>query len=872
MMMTSDPRSWLDSVCYLFSECDKDGNGYLDPKEFYTLTKKVGVKLSKSEFKKLSSDMDDDGDGNISYIEILSALLKAFKSGSNGGKAFLGDEREIAEKILDAMGENPGARRRWLSKLRKHFFSLDKFNNGTMSGPKLIRVLRDSGVKLSRSEEGRLLELLPTMEDEGEDSMDDASGSVSYRELLRFCASCAGKWYEQDVDLAEGLRAALRDKMRKKSFVPNLKACFEEFDESGSGVVSKREFEKACKKMGMRLESKDSKKLLEILDLDGSGDISYQDFVTFFNNSSGKSEWYDSEPEIARKMKGSVVKATDSKAEEAVFGFRDDSIGCDEDGNGFCDARDFRKNILRNIKVKLSEKDVSKLSMVLDDNGDGQMNYRPVVRYLIKCLPSLSDRFSDEFSSVQRQIQKSKNGKRGVISSLEERCKVADKDGNGMVSVKAFLAAMSRCGVKASSSDVKTLADGLDPLGQGAIDYVELLDQLKGSHSYGREEWYEQEASMAQRLRKAIWKEHGGGGRKRGGGKWQKDLRASFEKFDRDGDGVVSPKDFSRAIHSLDIKVSRGDLDRLIELLDKNGDGLISYEDFVDFMVSKDDGGNRSDGDGYDSYEESGRGRKKRGGGRSDYSTVVGEYDDRLSPRGGRSGGKSRSRSGSHGGTKGGRREPNKSQERSKEFIRIRKKIISTMDGRGSAAEKKMNKVFQDLDRDDRGIVSVREFHSAMKKCGLAALSRADLSVLSSEFDSEEDGRFNWEDFVSFVFHPERRKGGGRDRGRGGGDDDASEGSSDHGGRRRRPSPGTRRGGNSRTHGRGASNHGSRPQSRPQSRKQQHSSRYSDDDYDNSEVDSYEDDSRSEKLNVRGTRSNIGRRGKKYGGGRDRDY
>ena len=216
MMMASDPRSWLDSVCYLFSECDKDGNGYLDPKEFLTLTKKVGVNLTKSEFKKLSVEMDDDGDGNVSYIEILSSLLKAFKSGSNGGKAFLGDEREIAEKILDAMGENPGARRRWLSKLRKHFFSLDKFNNGTMQGPKLIRVLRDSGVRLSRSEEGRLLELLPTMEDEGVGGEDDASGSVSYRELLRFCASSAGKWYEQDIDLAEGLRSALRDKMRKK--------------------------------------------------------------------------------------------------------------------------------------------------------------------------------------------------------------------------------------------------------------------------------------------------------------------------------------------------------------------------------------------------------------------------------------------------------------------------------------------------------------------------------------------------------------------------------------------------------------------------------------------------------------------------------
>ena len=84
-----------------------------------------------------------------------------------------------------------------------------------MPGPKLVKVLKELNVKLTRSEEGRLLELLPTIDEEDGGDYGDASGSVSYRELLRFCAANAGKWYEQDVDLAETLRTALRDKMRK---------------------------------------------------------------------------------------------------------------------------------------------------------------------------------------------------------------------------------------------------------------------------------------------------------------------------------------------------------------------------------------------------------------------------------------------------------------------------------------------------------------------------------------------------------------------------------------------------------------------------------------------------------------------------------
>lgn len=113
----------------------------------------------------------------MSYIEILSGLLKAFKNGDSGGGHFLGDEKEIAEKILDAMGENPGTRRKWLSKLRKHFFGLDKFRNGSMPGPKLVKVLKELSVRLTRSEEGRLLELLPTIDEEVRRSEELSSAS-----------------------------------------------------------------------------------------------------------------------------------------------------------------------------------------------------------------------------------------------------------------------------------------------------------------------------------------------------------------------------------------------------------------------------------------------------------------------------------------------------------------------------------------------------------------------------------------------------------------------------------------------------------------------------------------------------------------------
>ncbi|GMI35931.1 hypothetical protein TeGR_g8823 [Tetraparma gracilis] len=896
MMSQSDPRAWLDSVLFLFSEADSAGNGYLEPGEFYHLVKKVGIRISKGEFKEYASELESDRDGRCSYVEILSALLKSFKQEK---RKFLAEDREIAEKIMDAMGENPGTRRLWLSKLRKHFFSLDKFRNGTMPGPKLLKVLKELRVKLTKDEEGRLLDALPTVDVDDEGDYGDANGSVSYRELLGFCAAYAGKWYEQDEGLADTLRNALRDNMRKTSWVANLKEQFEDFDANGDGVVSKKEFAKGCKKIGMRVTAGEMEKLMELLDKDGSGDISYGDFVAFFNASSSKGSWFDDEPEIAKKLREAVSEGRRGGGEESVFAFRDECTKADE-SDGFLDTGDFRKNVVRCFKVKLSEKEVSRLSTALDSNGDGQIAYFPVLEYLIACLPGLSERSPSEFRAVQKQIQKSKGGKRGAISSIEERCKVCDRKDRGFVSVKEFHGVLMKCGVRADPKDLETLANGIDRVRNGSMFYEVLLDELKGSQSYGREEWYEREASLAQRLRKAVWswadKSKGGskGGRGgKSGGRWQKDLRAAFEHFDRDGDGVVSSRDFGRAMSSLKIKFGGADSDRLMELLDKSGDGMISYEDFVDFMVSGDEeagggagrGRGRGRGRDDDSYgndddsrdDEDDRSRSRsRGGKKSAYRTVVGEYDEQLSPRsrsprGGRGGGRSRSKS-----PRGGKKEMSSSRgdAAAKELLKIREKILDKLSkGEGSrgqwgkGGEKKLLGVFKDMDRRDSGFVSGREFDSAMKKVGVV-LQRNEKASLLKKFDTEDDGKFDYKDFVLFVFNPEKRRGGGGGGGGGRGYSDEEDDDSYVEERRGRGRGGGRGGAGGAGGGGGAGGAGGRPVSRkaPKVRASSGGRGRRDDHDDDSRSRSDDESDGGRGLGVRGTSMKKGSRG----GGRGR--
>ena len=124
--------------------------------------------------------------------------------------------------------------------------------------------------------------------------------------------------------------------------------------------------------------------------------------------------------------------------------------------------------------------------------------------------------------------------------------------------------------------------------------------------------------------------------------------------------------------------------------------------------------------------------------------------------RGGR-GGDGRA-GGGYGG--GGRTEVRKSDERTKEILRLRKKVVDKI-GKGRDAMKKLMGAFMSFDTKDESRVSEREFSSVMKKVGVGGLQRNDLKALFTKFEDEE-GLFMWEDFIQFCFTPEKSVGRGR--------------------------------------------------------------------------------------------------------------
>ena len=62
-------------------------------------------------------------------------------------------------------------------------------------------------------------------------------------------------------------------------------------------------------------------------------------------------------------------------------------------------------------------------------------------------------------------------------------------------------------------------------------------------------------------------------------------MKTAFEKFDENGDGVISPDEFCRGIMAMDIRIGdkaiqRSQIQKIVQVLDQDKDGCISYHEF----------------------------------------------------------------------------------------------------------------------------------------------------------------------------------------------------------------------------------------------------------------------------------------------------
>ncbi|KAJ3062142.1 hypothetical protein HDU98_001959 [Podochytrium sp. JEL0797] len=145
---------------------------------------------------------------------------------------------------------------------------------------------------------------------------------------------------------------------------------FARYDADNSGSINAQELKNLCYDMGYFLSNEEVQMDLRILDLDGSGAITYDEFIQWWKNQDRFHSLQLSPDEMERLQKYSTLfKKYDS------------------DNSGTIDIREFKSLYIDLAKQKLVKKSLMAAMRDLDVNNDGKVSFNEFVVWSLKAEP-----------------------------------------------------------------------------------------------------------------------------------------------------------------------------------------------------------------------------------------------------------------------------------------------------------------------------------------------------------------------------------------------------------------------------------------------------------------------------------------------------
>jgi calmodulin len=134
------------------------------------------------------------------------------------------------------------------------------------------------------------------------------------------------------------------------------KDAFEMFDKDKDGTITTKELANVMRSLNHDPTEDELNEMIAEVDLDGNGEIDFEEFVTLMNRRSKET---DTEEEVLNAFK--------------VF---------DKEGNGLISVTELR-HIMITLGDQLNEDEVDELLREADSDGDGFINYEEFIRTLM---------------------------------------------------------------------------------------------------------------------------------------------------------------------------------------------------------------------------------------------------------------------------------------------------------------------------------------------------------------------------------------------------------------------------------------------------------------------------------------------------------
>ncbi|ENN80482.1 hypothetical protein YQE_03086, partial [Dendroctonus ponderosae] len=392
-----------------FDAFDVDKKGFISVEMIGTIMDMLGTQLDSSELEDVIEEIDEDGNGEVSFEEfanlaarflieeeedtdaIQTELKGAFRMYDREGNGFITIEvlreilQELDEKLtdddLDSMIDEidiDGSGTVDWEVLKKAFDTFDVEKKGSIGTQMVRTIFAMLGITTT---EQILNEIIAEVDTDG-------SGELEFEEFVTLAAKFM---VEEDAEAMQ----------------QELKEAFRLYDKEGNGYISTKTLKEILKELDDKLTNDELDMIIAEIDTDGSGTVDFDVLKNAFDT-------FDVE------KKGSIGVVM---------------IG----------------TILSMLGVQTTDKMLAEIIAEVDEDGSGELEFAEFV--------TLASRFMVEEDAEAMQQE------------LKEAFRLYDKEGNGYITTSTLKEILKELDDKLTSDELDMIITEIDTDGSGTVDY-----------------------------------------------------------------------------------------------------------------------------------------------------------------------------------------------------------------------------------------------------------------------------------------------------------------------------------------------------------------------------------------------------------------
>jgi len=321
--------------------------------------------LSQNEIQDVLYALDKHDSNRIRYMDFVHMLENAGSDGTDGPTDVGVDD------VLDRLRELIRNAARKGVDPQESFEHFDTTGSARFDERQFYEGLGKLGFKVTRQQVQRLM-----------DKLDARDGYVRYADFLRVLAP--GGSHGDDADDAE-LFGRIRRIIRNRG-AGEVSRVFREFDYDRSGYLDRREFSEALIKIQVHLTEPEARRLLNKMDRNGDGRISYGEFLDFVQGRPSTSQTPHRGALKVAELLGSLSHRLQRDARRLGKGdikrvFR----GLDRDDTGVLSKRHFQRGLETldfDLGLRLSQNEIQDVLYALDKHDSNRIRYMDFVHML----------------------------------------------------------------------------------------------------------------------------------------------------------------------------------------------------------------------------------------------------------------------------------------------------------------------------------------------------------------------------------------------------------------------------------------------------------------------------------------------------------